>query len=91
MNLKIYVTEVLFLQVKFLSDESFAVSPKILEEAMKRMGVQEEWEMLQHSEDTKREIRINLLHWLSYCKGRVGRKYKGKSKLPIVCEHTTPH
>ena len=78
-NLNAYVTEALFSQVKFLSDESFKASPKILEEAMKRMGVVEEWDKLQHSEDTKKEIRIFLSHRRNYSKTRVGLKYKGKS------------
>jgi hypothetical protein len=78
-NLNAYVTEALFSQVKFLSDESFKASPKILEEAMKRMGVVEEWDKQQHSEDTKKEIRIFLSHRRNYSKTRVGLKYKGKT------------
>ena len=76
-NLNAYVHDVLFSQVKFLSDESFAASPKILEEAMETMGIVEEWDKLQHSEDTKKEIRIALTHRRSYIKGQVFKKYKG--------------
>ena len=76
-NLNAYVHDVLFSHVKFLSDESFAASPKILEEAMETMGIKEEWDKLQHSEDTKKEIRIALTHRRSYIKGQVFKKYKG--------------
>ena len=70
-----YVHDVLFLHVKFLSDESFIALPKILE-AMETMGIKEEWDKLQHSEDTKKEIRIALTHRRSYIKGQVFKKYK---------------
>ena len=48
-----YVHDVLFSHVKFLSDELYTASPKILEEAMLTMltmRIQEEWEwdMLKH-------------------------------------------
>ena len=77
-NLNAYVHDVLFSHVKFLSDDSFTASPKILEEAMQKMGVKEEWDKLQHSEDTKKEIRIALTYRRSYCKGNVFKKYKRK-------------
>ena len=80
-NLNAYVHDVLFSHVKFLSDESFTASPKILEEAMLSMGIQEEWDKLQHSEDTKKEIRIALTHRRSYIKGQVFKKYKGGYNL----------
>ena len=85
-NLTSYVYDDLFAHVKFLSDESFAASPKILERAMQKMGVEEEWDKLQHSEDTKKEIRVALTHRRSYCKGKVFEKFRGKCNLIVVCQ-----
>ena len=90
-NLSSYVYEVLFPHVKFLSDDSFSRSPKILEEAMQKMGVEEEWDKLQHSEDTKKEIRIALTQRRSYLKGRVFDMFKSEYASHIICAVSILH
>ena len=90
-NLSSYVYDVLFPHVKFLSDDSFSRSPKIMEEAMKKMGVEEEWDKLQHSEVTKKEIRIALTQRRSYLKGRVFDMFKSKYASHMVCLDSILH
>ena len=83
-NCHIYIYTVLFPEIKFIDDDIFKESPKILEEAMNRMGIEGEVEKLQHIEDTKREIKHCLAHRRSYCKDQQAKKYKGtmmKGKL----------
>ena len=56
-NLKTWITDApLYSDLKFISDETFKTSPKILEEAMKRMCVVNELEGLQFSEAAEREL-----------------------------------
>lgn len=67
---------VLFSEIKFIDDNTFKESPKILEGAMKKMDVDKEIEKLQHSESTKREIKYCLAHRRSYSKIRHAKKVR---------------
>ena len=84
LHLALYVKETLFADVKFLDEESFKASRKIMEEAMQKMGVEKERDKLQHREDTKKEIRIAMTQRRSYHTGRVFEKFKGKCDLNIL-------
>ena len=77
-NCNIYVTTILYSEIKFIDDDMFRGSPKLLEETMKRMGVESEKEKLQLCDATKREIKYSLTHRRSYCKSRLATKYQGK-------------
>ena len=77
-NCNLFVTQVLFPEIKILDDDTFKENPKILDEALKKMGVESEREKLQLSEATKREIKYRIAHRRSYCKIRHAAKYKGK-------------
>ena len=77
-NLKKYVNDILYSEIKLMGDETFKASPKILEEAMKWMGVVSELEQIQLSEATKKEIRYLLSQRRGYSMRSVGKKYKGK-------------
>ena len=88
-NCHIYISTVLFPEIKFIDDAIFKESPKILEEAMNRMGIEGEIEKLQHSEDTRREIKHCLAHRRSYCKDQQVKKYKGTIKPSKLAEHST--
>ena len=77
-NCKVYVNTTLFPHLKFVEDDTFKESPKILEEAMKRFNVVDELEKVQRSEAAKREIKNCLTIRRSYMKGRQADKYIGK-------------
>ena len=77
-NLKKYVNDVLYSEIKLMGDETFKASPKILEQAMEKMGVVSELEQIQLSEATKKEIRYLLSQRRGYSMRSVGKKYKGK-------------
>ena len=78
-SLKKYVSDVLYSEIKFISEEIFKGSPKIVTGAMKMMGVVSELEQLQLSEATKKEIKFQLSQRRAYSKKRVREKYNGKS------------
>ena len=80
-NLKTWITNTLYSDLKFISDETFNTSPKILEEAMKRMCVVNELERLQLSEVTKREIKYQLSQKRAYSMKIVGKKYRGTKSV----------
>ena len=87
-NCHIYCYTVLYPAVKFIDDETFRESPRILEDVMKKMGIETEIGRQQHLEDTKREIKHCLVHRRSYCKDQNARKYKG-TKLIVFCAELT--
>ena len=89
LHLALYVKETLFAEVKFLDEESFKASPKIMEDAMKEMKIEDDMEKLQHSVATKKKIRYELSHKRSYVKGEVYKKYKGNVRIrkQQSCEH----
>ena len=80
-NLKTWIIDTLYSDLKFISDETFNTSPKILEEAMKRMCVVNELERLQLGEATKREIKYQLSQKRAYSMKIVGKKYRGTKSV----------
>ena len=79
-NLTVYIRQELFAEMKFIDEDTFRDCPKIVEEALKRMGVETEIEQLQRGEATKKEIKNCLAHRRSYVKGQNEKKYRGKNK-----------
>ena len=74
-----YVVQTLYSEMKFMTDETFTVSPKILQEAMEKMGVKDEKEQLQLSEATKKAIKYYVSQKRSYSKKQIKKKYTGKA------------
>ena len=74
-----YVVQTLYSEMKFMTDETFTVSPKILQEAMEKMGVKDEKEQLQLSEATRKAIKYYVSQKRSYPKKQIKKKYTGKA------------
>jgi len=93
-NLKKYVADVLYSEIKLMSDETFKASPKILKEAMQKMGVVSELEQNQLCEATKKEIKYQLSQRRGYSMRSVRKKYKGKKRsgywydFQLSCRYT---
>ena len=79
-NCRLYVVQSIFPEVKFVDDDIFKESPRILEETMKKIEIFGDREIQQHIEDTKRVIKYALQHKRSYCKLQHAIKYKGKKR-----------